>query len=127
MKAIEYVLNNQKEVLSFLKSRFPMYHLSNFFFRDVQYGIKAMLEEKGVKVRYGEAEKAARALVEKLEQMKIFRPIDRQSWVVNYPEFRTIPVKSAAPAKAAAPAPSAPRVTAPTAAKQAAEGSTPST
>jgi hypothetical protein len=109
MKATDYIMNNQKEVLEFLRSRFPMYHLSNFFFRDVQYGIQMMLEEKGMRVRYRVAEEIARAFVEKLEQARIFKPIDRQSWVVNYPEFKTPVSKASAPAKPAAPAPAAQR------------------
>jgi hypothetical protein len=96
MKHLEFVLDNFTEVLKFLKSRFPMYHRSNFFFRDVQYGVQTMLEDRGVKVRYAEAEKIARALVEKLEREEIFQPIDRQTWAVHYPEFKTPPVKPAA-------------------------------
>lgn len=101
MKPNEFVVENYLEVLRFLKSRFPMYHLSNFFFRDVQYGIMAMLEERGVSVNHAEAERSARAFIEKLEREKIFSRIDRQTWVVHYPEFRTEPVKP--PAKPAAP------------------------
>jgi len=126
MKAIEYILNNQLELLEFLRTRFPMYHLSNFFFRDVQYGLKAMLEEKGMRVRYGDAEEAARAYVEKLEQAKIFRPIDHQSWMVNYPAFKTPVTKAAAPAKPASVAPAAPRITAPAGSTPAAEAHPPS-
>jgi hypothetical protein len=109
MKASDYIMSNQKEVLEFLKSRFPMFHLSNFFFRDVQYGITMMLEEKGMRVRYSEAEKIARAFVEKLEHARIFKPIDRQSWVLNHPEFKTPASKPSAPAKLAAGAPAAQR------------------
>ncbi len=101
MKPNEFVTENYMEVLRFLKSRFPMYHLSNFFFRDVQYGIMSMLEERGVRITYPEAEQCAHALIAKLEREKIFSPVDRQTWVVNFPEFRTDPVRPAAPAKPA--------------------------
>lgn len=101
MKPNEFVVENHLEVLRYLKSRFPMYHLSNFFFRDVQYGILSMLEERGVRITHPEAEKCARALVEKLEREKIFSPVDHQTWVVNFPEFRTEPVRPAAPARPA--------------------------
>ncbi len=107
MKPADRVLNNQKEVLEFLRSRFPMYHCSNFFFRDVEFGIRAFLETKGISVGYTEAGAIARRFVESLEQAKIFRPVDHQSWMVNYPEFKTVPTKPAAPARpapAAAPA-----------------------
>ncbi len=101
MKPNEFVVENHMEVLRFLKSRFPMYHLSNFFFRDVQYGIMSMLEERGVRITYPEAEQCARALIGKLEREKIFSPVDRQTWVVNFPEFRTEPAPPASPAKPA--------------------------
>ena len=110
MKQLEYVLNNEKEVLLFLKSHYPMYHLSNFFFRDVQYGIQTMFERRGEKLSYIDSERIAQAFVEKLEKEKIFNRIDRQSWVVNYPEYKKPAVTPAAPAKpapGAAPAKSA--------------------
>ena len=109
MKQLQFVLNNQKMVLDFLKSRFRMYDRSNFFFRDIQYGIQQFLKEKGMKAGYAESEAIAWAFAESLEKAKIFRPIDAQSWTVNYPEFRTPQVKAAAtsqaPAAAASPSP----------------------
>jgi hypothetical protein len=106
MKQQTYILEHTKEVLVFLKSRFPLYHLSNFFFRDVQFGIQAFLERKEMKVGYTTAETIARAFVAKLEHEKLFLPIDRQSWTVNIPEFKKPMVKAppAAPPKPAAPA-----------------------
>jgi hypothetical protein len=98
MKPSQFVVEQYLDVLRYLKSRFPMYHCSNFFFRDIQYGIQAMLEERGVRVSYGEAEQSARAFVERLEREKIFSPIDRQTWVVRYPDFRKESVRSAPPA-----------------------------
>jgi hypothetical protein len=99
-----FVLENAREVLQFLKSRFPLYHQSNIFFRDVQYGILAFLERKGRKIGYTAAEAAARAFIARLEKENILQPIDRQSWMVNLPEFKT-PVTRAAPAAAPKPAP----------------------
>jgi GR25 family glycosyltransferase involved in LPS biosynthesis len=106
MKHQAYILENTKEVLVFLKSRFPLFHLSNFFFRDVQFGVQAFLDRKGMKVGYTAAEAIARAFIEKLEHEKLFLPIDRQSWTVNIPEFKKPVVKAtpAAPPKPAAPA-----------------------
>jgi hypothetical protein len=104
MKQQTYVIENSREVLGFLKSRFSMFHQSNFFFRDIQYGIMTFLEKKGMKTGYPAAEKIARAFAEKLEAEGIFIPVDRQSWVVNYPEYRKPQVKPAAPAKKPVPA-----------------------
>jgi hypothetical protein len=109
MKQLNYILENELEVLNFLKSRYPLYHLSNIFFRDIQYGIQTMLDRKNMSVGYADAEKIARAFVAQLEKKKILNPIDRQSWVVNYPEFRKPAAKPAAPARPAAkPAAAAP-------------------
>ena len=107
MKQLAYVLDNHKEVLGFLKSRFPMYHQSNFFFRDVHYGILTYLERKNLKVTYPAAEQIAREFVRKLEKEGIFVPIDHQTWAVNYPEYRKPVVKPPA-AKPAAPPPPKP-------------------
>jgi hypothetical protein len=119
MKPIDYILNNEKEVLEFLKSHYPMYHLSNVFFRDIQYGIRTMLERNGHKVGYMESENVARMFVEKLEKENILTPIDRQSWVLNYPAFKKPAVVQATPAK---PAPGAAPAKSPAAAKPAAPG-----
>lgn len=109
MKQIDYILENEQEVLTFLKSKYPLYHLSNIFFRDIQYGIQTMLDRKNMSVGYADAEKIARAFVAQLEKKKILSPIDKQSWVVNHPEFKKPAVKPTAPAKPAAkPAASAP-------------------
>lgn len=107
MKQLDYVLNNEKEVLAFIRSHYPMYHLSNIFFRDIQYGIQKLFERRGEKLNYANAEKVARAFVEKLEKNKIFNKIDNQSWVLNYPEYKkptVIPAAPAKPAPGAAPA-----------------------
>ncbi len=118
MKQLDYILANETEALNFLKSKYPMYHLSNIFFRDIQYGILTMLERKHMSVGYADAEKIARAFVVQLEKKKILNPMDRQSWVLNFPDFKKPAVKPAAApvkpaAKPAAPAAAAPGATKP--------------
>jgi len=115
MKNVDHILNDDIEVLTFLKDRYPLYHLSNIFFRDIQYGIQMLFERRGARISYTEAEQQAREFVERLEKKKIFVPIDRQSWALYYEEFKTRPskpapaAKAAVPAKPAASAPAAPR------------------
>jgi hypothetical protein len=118
MKQLDYILSNETEVLTFLKSRYPLYHLSNIFFRDIQYGIQQFLERKKMEVGYADAETIAKAFVEQLTKKKMLTAIDRQSWALNYPEFRKPPVKPVAPAKPSAPA-ARPVGTAPAAARPA--------
>jgi hypothetical protein len=104
MKQLEYVLSNDKEVLAFIRNHYPMYHMSNVFFRDVQFGIQKLFERRGEKLRYPDAERIAREFVGKLEKEKTLNRIDQQSWVLNYPEFKKPVVTPTAPAKPAASA-----------------------
>ena len=113
MKNVEQALENEAEVLGFLKTRFPLHHLSNVFFRDLQYGLQALLERRGMKISYTEAEQLALDFARRLEKKKILVPIDQQSWVLHNEEYKTVSARkpAAAPAKAAAEKPAAPRPT----------------
>jgi len=95
------MLKDHTAVLKDLKTRLTVYHQSNIFFRDIQYGIQAMLREQGIRVSYVEAERLAREFVERMEQEKIFVARDRQTWALRYPDFRTPRVEKAAPKPAA--------------------------
>jgi hypothetical protein len=98
------MIKEHTAVLKDLSNRFKVFHQSNIFFRDIQYGIQAMLREQGMKVSYVEAERLASEFVRRMEQEKIFVGIDRQTWTLRYPEFKTPKVeKPAASAAGAAP------------------------
>jgi len=118
MKHAPEVVDHRLEVLRFLKSKFPIYHRSNIFFRDIQYGVQLFLRRRGARVTYQAAESIARGLVAALEREGVLVPIDRQSWAVNYPEFRTpqaAPQAKPAPAAAKPAAPAAPKPATPVA------------
>lgn len=87
MKETEFILNNQTDFLIFLKSRFTIIHNSNFFFRDFHYGIMAFLKEHNMKNTYQLSEVIAKETGLAFEKNGIFKRIDHQSWVVNYPDF----------------------------------------
>ncbi|MCJ7553201.1 MAG: hypothetical protein MUO34_04880 [Ignavibacteriaceae bacterium] len=90
MKKNENILSQEKDqILNFLKTRFPLFHNSNFFFRDLQYGIRSYFEKKGIKITYPQAEKYAYVFANQLETEKVFVKVNQQSWKVNYPEFAT--------------------------------------
>ncbi|MBI4546554.1 MAG: hypothetical protein HY707_01135 [Ignavibacteriae bacterium] len=86
-KEVDFVVNNQAEFLKYLKSKFTMIHMSNFFFRDFHYGVMGYLKDHGMSVKYNHAEKIAREVGAAFEKNGIFKRIDHQSWLVNYPEF----------------------------------------
>ncbi len=88
MNKTDLLTSNHIEFLKFLKTQFPLYHKSNVFFRDLQYGIMEYFEkEKKDKVKYAEAEKIAEEFVTFMEKKEIFKKLDHQTWVLNYPDF----------------------------------------
>ena len=105
MKESELVRQNSKEVLQFLKERYPLFHLSNVFFRDLHYGVREYLEKKGVKLGYSAGEGVARDFIKELEAERILVPVDSQTWTLHYPDFRKPQAKAPEPAKPAAKPP----------------------
>lgn len=87
MDYLNLISNDYKIFLQFLKAKYPMFHNSNFFFRDLQFGIVKFLENKGIKIRFGEAEILAKKLGALLEQEGIFKKVNQNGWRLNYPEF----------------------------------------
>ncbi|HKB85411.1 MAG TPA: hypothetical protein VKD08_04525 [Ignavibacteriaceae bacterium] len=81
--------NEDKQFLSFLKAKYPLFHNSNFFYRDFQYGVRKYLELKDIDITYGESDKLALQLVTYFEEKEIFIPVSKQAWTINYPEFVT--------------------------------------
>ncbi len=103
------LIHNQTEVLQYLRGCFPMYHNSNLFFRDIQYGVQKLLKEHGEPVSLAEAEQRAAEFCKALQQQRILIPIDDHTWTLNYPPFRTPERKKAPePPKPAAPKPEKP-------------------
>jgi hypothetical protein len=97
-------VQNQKEFLSFLRSRYNVFHESNVFFRDLHYGVMAFLELNKLPNGYLPSEELTRQVIGKYEEAKILLPIDSRTWMVNYPAFRKAPLKPVAAPRPAAPA-----------------------
>jgi len=112
---LKLFVDNQKDFLKFLKTKFHLYHLSNVFFRDIHYGVMSYLDLNNLKYRYTKAEDLTRDIIRSLEDAGILKKVDNQAWVLVYPEFKKPMVKPAAPPKpAAAPKPATPPATATT-------------
>ena len=88
-KYSEIIKNNEKVFLQFLKAKFPLFHNSKFFFRDLQYGIQKYFESQGTKLTIAESEEIAVKVGKQLEEENIFISLNHQGWKVNYPEFVT--------------------------------------
>jgi hypothetical protein len=91
-KSEKYLVSLKKDYpvfLNYLKAKFPLFHNSNFFFRDLHYGVKSYLEKKEIFVSYAEAEEITEKMAEFLETKEIFILVNEKSWKINYPEFVT--------------------------------------
>ena len=83
-------LKSEQEIfLNYLKAKFPIFHNSNFFFRDLHFGIKNYFDKKGVDLPYSVSEQIAKKYSEYLEAEGIFVMISEKTWRVNFPEFVT--------------------------------------
>jgi hypothetical protein len=87
---LELLKSNESILLEYLKAKFPMFHNSNFFFRDFHYGIRSFLEKKDIFVSYQAAENLAVEMSSLLEEKGIFEKVNSNVWKVNYPEFATV-------------------------------------
>jgi hypothetical protein len=83
-------LKSEQEIfLNYLKAKFPVFHNSNFFFRDLHFGIKNYFEKKGTDLSYSFSEQLAKKYAEHLETENIFIKITDKAWKVDLPEFVT--------------------------------------
>ncbi len=89
LKGQEILENEYVIFLNYLKAKFPVFHNSNFFFRDFQYGVKRFLEKKGIFLSYSDSEKLASDFALFLESKEIFTKVNSLGWRVNYSDFVT--------------------------------------
>ncbi|PJA98575.1 MAG: hypothetical protein CO128_06700 [Ignavibacteriales bacterium CG_4_9_14_3_um_filter_30_11] len=86
--ALESFKNDYIELLEFIKARYPLFHKSNFFIRDFQFGIQKYLEKKEIYISSLEANSIAKELGIFLEGKDIFQKINNRTWRINRPEFQ---------------------------------------
>ena len=83
-------LKNENQIfLNYLKAKFPLFHNSNLFFRDFQYGIMGFLETKGITITIEVADELSKLLSDYYINQGVFIKTSKQGWRVNYPEFTT--------------------------------------
>lgn len=84
---IKLLKEQHNNVLLYLKSRYPLFHKSNVFYRDIQFGIKYYLENKEIKLTYSESEHIVNEFIEYLLTQNILRKISDNIYLLNYHEF----------------------------------------
>ncbi len=80
---------NQDDFLRYLKAKYPLFHNSNFFLRDLQFGIKSYYEKKGILLSYSDSEKIANLFSEKLTDKGIFTKVTDNCWKLSNLDFIT--------------------------------------
>jgi hypothetical protein len=88
-KHIDEIKNDPSGFLKFLKLQFPLFHNSNLFFRDLQYGLEKFMRHKDTDLVYSESEEMARELSTYFEKEGVFVKIKDGAWKINYPQFVT--------------------------------------
>jgi hypothetical protein len=91
MKELKVLQDNWQDFLKFMKNRYPLYHLSNVFVRDIEYAIIDYFLNKGIKLSFSEAEYLAQKFLDFMVERGIFKPIKNEYnrvWTLNYPEFK---------------------------------------
>ena len=86
---LDLLKREEESLLGFLKAKYPMFHNSNFFYRDLQYGVRSFMEKKGFDITYAEAAELADEISKEFENKGTFVRINKTGWKINYPEFTT--------------------------------------
>src|SRR5947209_5083062 len=77
------------EILSYMREiHKPVFHNSNLFLRDLQYSIQDYFEDReGKTIRDREAQQIAEEVARAFERKGIFRKVNPQGFVLNFPEL----------------------------------------
>ena len=87
----ERYFGNPGVLLGFMRrTRKPVFHKSNIFFRDIQYAIRDYFDTvEGSPVTVPQAERMAEDVVELYTEVGILRKVNNQAYLLDSPEFAT--------------------------------------
>jgi len=88
--AYDLLVSESEKFLHFFKHRFPVFHKSNVFYRDLEYSVRYYLESRNVKLHFNKLPEVTAKFIKYLESQDILRYISPRTWAVNYPEFVVI-------------------------------------
>ncbi len=89
MKETDFILQHKAQFLEYFRSKFPAFHNSNVFYRDLRYAAKYFLVSGGFKPSDAELEGVLDALVRVMVSDGVFRKVSEGTWAINQPDFRT--------------------------------------
>ena len=82
---MQNIVGRDTDLLDFMRSAgFPVFHLSNIFYRDFQYGVRDYYRAKeGIDVGTRKADEIAQSVVSDMEKRNILTPHSRNTWILN--------------------------------------------
>ncbi|NOY06415.1 MAG: hypothetical protein GXO82_07270 [Chlorobi bacterium] len=91
----ESLTGKELELLRFMKEHgFPVFHHSNLFRRDVEFGIRDYFREKtGEEIRPVKFSKLAEEVLKNLEKEGKIQPRFHDTWMIDIPEFAPVAKK----------------------------------
>lgn len=82
----DFLQKNSTIFLNYMKVKYPLFHNSNVFLRDIQYGLRNFFARKDVKLSYQETEKLTDNYIHYLEEAQILIKLKENTWKLNYSE-----------------------------------------
>jgi len=82
---MQSLVGKDTDLLDFMRSTgFPVFHLSNIFYRDFQYGVRDYFRAtEGIDVGTRKADEIANSVVRDMEQRNVLQPHSRNTWILN--------------------------------------------
>lgn len=84
MNNLNELLTNKEIFFNFMKEKYPIFHNSNIFFRDILYAIKNYFERKNNFLTYAQCEKLAFEFTNSLSDAGDLRKVGNNAWKVNF-------------------------------------------
>ncbi|MCA0388563.1 MAG: hypothetical protein LCH52_08710 [Bacteroidetes bacterium] len=88
--AFNLLTSEQEKFLNFFKFRFPVFHKSNVFYRDLEYSIKYYLNSRNIELSNKLLIQTTKEFIKHLEGNGILVYMSPLTWMLNYPEFSTV-------------------------------------
>lgn len=86
----EYLKNNLETFMGYMKEKYPLFHNSNVFLRDLEYGVKHFFEIKNKKLSFGNTENITKELITFLEGKEILKKVANNTWKLNYSQPESV-------------------------------------
>lgn len=83
------IVGKEKELFTFMKQRgYPVYHMSNMFLRDIQYGIRDYYRTTfGKDIGSRKSDTFAENFIADMESKGLLRRFTHNTWILLMPEF----------------------------------------